>query len=125
MKLIDLWKLNDCPPAPMFIRFGTRSIEILDGPGYPVVNGRNASNMEISRVAPAQYSMRGNVLVVTMATGKMCFPNYGLLEYLDPKEYHKSDEWQYEGTAEGMFGFDWDIVSRKGAPFYDCRYTHI
>lgn len=60
------------------------------------------------------------------AIGKISFPGYGPLEYLDPVEYSRSDAWEYESTEEGIAGEVWDIVSRRDSfPCLDCRYTTI
>ena len=125
MKLFDLWKLGDSTPFKMFIKSDTGTKEVLDGPGYPVVDGRNASDIEIKSMRPANYSMRGPVLEVVPAMEKRRFPFYGLLEYLEPAEYFNGDTWQYESTEDCSAGTTWDIVSRKDSPVYDCRYTTI
>jgi hypothetical protein len=129
MKLIDLWKLGDLAPFKMFIKCDDNRKEVLDGPGFPVVDGRDASDLEIESIRPAAYPMYGPVLEVvqkaTPAMGKRRFPGYGLLEYLPPAEYFNGDIWQYESTEDCTAGTTWDIVSRKDSPVYDCRYTTI
>ena len=133
MKLFDLWKLGDASPFKMFIKSDNGVKEVLDGPGFPVVDGRDASGLEVVSMRPASYPMYGNVLEVVLASvpgsapamGKKRFPFYGILEYLEPAEYFNGDTWQYESTEECTAGTTWDIVSRKDAPVYDCRYTTI
>ena len=133
MKLYDLWKLGDASPFKMFVKSDDGVKEVLDGPGFPVVDGSDASGLEVKSMRPAAYSMYGAVLEVVLesvpdpapAMKKRRFPFYGLLEYLDPAEYFNGDTWQYESTEECSAGTTWDIVSRKGAPSYDCRYTTI
>lgn len=130
MKLYDIWKLGDDSPFKMFIvsgvASGTEHTEVLDGPGFPVVDGKDASNLEVSAIKPAHYQMYGNVLEVTLAAKKRRFPGYGMLEYLKPGAYFNSDNWVYESTEEAIDGTEWDIVSRRNAfPNMDCRYTTI
>ena len=124
MKLIDLWKAADA--VKMFIRTDSGLVEILDGPGYPVVNGQDASIMDVVRIKPASYPMHGNVLEVSLAMGKRHFAGYGFLEYLEPDVFYTSDNWQYESTEKesSTARTEWDIVSRKDSfPCMDCRYT--
>lgn len=133
MKLVDLWKLGDLTPFKMFIKSDAGVKEVLDGPGFPVVDGRDASDLEVKSMRPASYPMYGNVLEVFLVSvpesapvmEKRRFPFYGLLEYLDPAEYFNGDTWQYESTEESATGTTWDIVSRKDAHVYECRYTTI
>lgn len=127
MKLFDLWKLGDTAPFKMFIKTETGKVkEVLDGPGWPVVDGKNASDLEVKAIRPAAYPMHGNVIEIVPAMKKRRFPGYGVLEYLEPAAYFNGDAWQYESTEDCYEGTTWDIVSRKDAfPTMDCRYTTI
>lgn len=72
------------------------------------------------------YNVDGYPVQDRPAMGKISFPGYGPLEYLDPAEYSRSDAWEYESTEEGIAGETWDIVSRRDSfPCLDCRYTTI
>lgn len=64
MKLIDLWKVAD--GQKIFIKKGDRYYGVLDGPGFPVVNQKDASDLVIEYVRPENYSMYGNVIEIEL-----------------------------------------------------------
>lgn len=66
MKLLDLWKVAD--GQRMFIVVeNVRRDHVLDGPGFPVVNGCDASNQIVRNIKPAHYPTYGNVLEVFLS----------------------------------------------------------
>ena len=65
MKLIDLWNVAD--GQKIFINKGYGYDEVMDGPGFPVVNRKDASDMVVEFVRPETYPMYGNVLEIVLA----------------------------------------------------------
>ena len=62
MRLIDLWSVTD--GQKMFIKNDRLYTEVMDGPGYPVVDGKKASDLVVDHVSAVSYPMYGNVIEI-------------------------------------------------------------
>lgn len=63
MKLIELWNVSD--GVPLFLNIDHKHIEVEDGPGFPVVNGADVSDLIVTRIRPTDYPLFGNVIEIT------------------------------------------------------------
>lgn len=68
MKLIDLWKVAD--GQKIFIKRDFGYGAVMDGPGFPVVNQEDASDLVIRHVRIAHYAMYGDVLEIDLKESK-------------------------------------------------------
>lgn len=62
MKLLDLWNVTD--GESLFLMTDDKRIEILDGPGYPVANGVDVSDLVVLRIRSTIYPLYGCVIEV-------------------------------------------------------------
>lgn len=63
MKLIELWNVSD--GEALFLLADGTFVPVLDGPGFPVVNGKDVSDVVVRRIRPTTYPLFGNVLEIT------------------------------------------------------------
>ena len=62
MKLVELWNVTD--GVPLFLSVDEKFVEVLDGPGYPVVNGSDVSDLIVQWILPTTYPTYGSVLEI-------------------------------------------------------------